>query len=108
MRFARHIQRTTLAIGLALSLTSCVDESACEACIDDQTELRTELIELGLEPAGSLESTAYYRGACTQKVIALDRPCAPKYGRAIGAALLVLALGIGGMARRVRRRQTSR
>ena len=77
MRFARHIQRTTLAIGLAWSLSSCVDQRACEACIDEQTELRIELIEMGLEPAGSLESAEYYRGACTQKVIALDRPCGP-------------------------------
>ena len=107
MRFAPHIQRTTLAIGLAWSLSSCVDERACEACIDEQTELRIELIEMGLEPAGSLESPEYYRGACTQKVIALDRPCAPRYGLAVGSAVLVLALGVGGVARRVRRRQTS-
>lgn len=107
MRFARNIQKTTLALGLALSLTSCVDERACQACIDDQTELRIELIELGLEPEGSLESPEYYRGACSQRVFALDRPCAPKYGRAVGAVVLVLVFGTGAVVRRRRRRHTS-
>jgi hypothetical protein len=99
-RLARHAQRMALVLGLTLSLTSCVDESACDACIDDQVELRIELIEMGLEPVGSLESREYYRGGCSQKIIALDRPCAPKYGRAIGAGLLVI--GIAGVAWRRR------
>lgn len=66
-------------IAVILLCAGCMNEEACEACIDDQISLREALIRDELEPAGSLRDREYYRGACTQAIIAPSAPCKPEY-----------------------------
>lgn len=99
------VRTLAIVMWVAVLVPGCVDERACEACITDQVELRTELIAEGLAPEDSLESRAYYREACQQRVIAPSRPCAPKVPVVALLGLLgaVVCVGLWLRHRRARR-----
>ncbi len=94
--------RHVLPLLAILAVLGCVDQDACDACVEDQIELAKQLKEMYPEEGITVPTTLRARKACANPKIAVGTPCEERYWPVLLIVGGVLVAGVLALRRFLR------